>query len=213
MKKRLADVEAQRSQLNGDDDKTDDGGANAAIIAVGVTPAAGGIGGGGAARVASAAAGVDDAVAESDARSVYVGNVRFCEACNSVEREAKRCDTVRCGGGCEKETNILGTQVDYGATVEELGGHFSDCGTINRVTIMCNKATGMPKGFAYIEFAEESSVKLATILDGTEFRGRKIKVVAKRTNVPGMSYRGRKPRLRGRGFGRRGRRGFRGRWY
>ena len=90
-------------------------------------------------------------------------------------------------------------QVDYGATVEELGAHFADCGTINRVTIMCNKATGMPKGFAYIEFADDSSVKHATILDGTEFRSRKIKVLAKRTNVWGMSYRGRRPRYRGRG--------------
>ncbi len=101
--------------------------------------------------------------------------------------------------------------MDYGATVEELNAHFADCGTINRVTIMCNKATGMPKGFAYIEFAEEDAVKHATILDGTTFRQRKIKVVAKRTNVPGMG-RGRGRRFRGRGFRGRGRRGFRGRW-
>lgn len=83
---------------------------------------------------------------------------------------------------------------------------------------MTNKGTGMPKGFAYIEFADESSVKHATILDSTTFRQRKIKVVAKRTNVPGMSFRGtygRRPRYRGgygRGYGRRPRRGFRGRW-
>lgn len=102
-------------------------------------------------------------------------------------------------------------QVDYGATVEELGAHFADCGTINRVTIMTNKATGMPKGYAYIEFADESSVKHAEILDNTTFRQRKIKVTPKRTNVPGMSFRGRRPRYRG-GYSRRSRRGFRGRW-
>ena len=111
-------------------------------------------------------------------------------------------------------------QVDYGATVEELVAHFTDCGTIFRVTIMVDRYTGQPKGFAYIEFSDESSVKHATILDNTTFRGRKLKVVAKRTNVPGMTSRGghygRRPRYnRGgysRGYGRRPRRGFRGRW-
>ncbi len=81
---------------------------------------------------------------------------------------------------------------------------------------MTNRQTGMPKGFAYIEFAEESSVKHATILDNIVFRERKLKVVPKRTNVPGMSYRGRGRgrygRGYGRGYGRRPRRGMRGRW-
>lgn len=43
-------------------------------------------------------------------------------------------------------------QVDYSATPEELVSHFEACGTIERVTIMCDKFTGQPKGFAYLEF-------------------------------------------------------------
>lgn len=39
-------------------------------------------------------------------------------------------------------------QVDYGATPEEIQGHFQACGTINRVTILCDKFTGHPKGYA-----------------------------------------------------------------
>lgn len=38
--------------------------------------------------------------------------------------------------------------VDYGATAEELEQHFHGCGSINRVTILCNKFDGNPKGFA-----------------------------------------------------------------
>jgi hypothetical protein len=38
-------------------------------------------------------------------------------------------------------------QVDYGATPEEIQGHFQACGTINRVTILCDKFTGHPKGY------------------------------------------------------------------
>jgi polyadenylate-binding protein 2 len=47
---------------------------------------------------------------DTDARSVYVGNV------------------------------------DYEATPEELQGHFAACGSILRVTIICDKFTGHPKG-------------------------------------------------------------------
>ncbi|KAG1493202.1 hypothetical protein G6F46_009274 [Rhizopus delemar] len=36
--------------------------------------------------------------------------------------------------------------VDYGASPEELQAHFQSCGTINRVTILCDKFTGHPKG-------------------------------------------------------------------
>jgi polyadenylate-binding protein 2 len=36
--------------------------------------------------------------------------------------------------------------VDYSATPEELQVHFQSCGTINRVTILCDK-TGHPKGY------------------------------------------------------------------
>lgn len=37
-------------------------------------------------------------------------------------------------------------QVDYGATPEEIQQHFQSCGTINRVTILCDKFSGHPKG-------------------------------------------------------------------
>ncbi|KAE8633467.1 hypothetical protein XENTR_v10001890 [Xenopus tropicalis] len=36
--------------------------------------------------------------------------------------------------------------VDYGATAEELEAHFHGCGSVNRVTILCDKYTGHPKG-------------------------------------------------------------------
>lgn len=89
--------------------------------------------------------------------------------------------------------------VDYSSTAKELEQHFRGCGTINRVTILCDKFTGNPKGFAYVEFADTDSVEAAVTLHESLFKGRQIKVSAKRTNQPGMG--------RGRG---RGRGGFRG---
>ena len=89
-------------------------------------------------------------------------------------------------------------QVDYEVTPEELQAHFQGCGTINRVTILCDKFTGRPKGFAYVEFLETASVENAVKLDNSLLKGRAIKVTHKRHNVHGFT--------RGRGRG-----GFRGR--
>ena len=131
---------------------------------------------------------------ETDARSVYVGNV------------------------------------DYAATATDLEQHFHGCGSVNRVTILCDRFTGTPKGFAYVEFTEKESVENACQLTDSLFKGRQIKVNAKRTNIPGVSSTNRYPRSRGRGRGRggyyggyggypprgRGRGGFRSRrsqWY
>ncbi|KAM4614498.1 embryonic polyadenylate-binding protein 2 [Discoglossus pictus] len=109
--------------------------------------------------------------------------------------------------------------VDYGGTAQDLEAHFSGCGSINRITILCDKFSGHPKGYAYIEFAERHSVEAAIAMDETIFRGRTIKVLPKRTNMPGISstdrggFRGRPRGHRGnfqRGMRPRGR-AFRGR--
>ncbi|KAI5970811.1 hypothetical protein CANMA_000230 [Candida margitis] len=118
---------------------------------------------------------------ESDARSVYIGNV------------------------------------DYPTTPLELQQHFSPAGIVNRVTIMTNKVTGQPKGFAYLEFSDVDGMnKAVATLDGSIFRDRPLKVFPKRTNIPGIHVS--KSALRGRGRGgfrgrggSRGRAGFRGR--
>jgi len=88
--------------------------------------------------------------------------------------------------------------VDYSATPEELNEHFQNVGTVNRVTILCDKFRN-PKGYAYIEFAEKEAVETSLSLNESVFKGRPLKVSAKRTNVFGFN--------RGRGGGGGGGRG------
>ncbi|RAL46457.1 hypothetical protein DM860_004736 [Cuscuta australis] len=83
--------------------------------------------------------------------------------------------------------------VDYACTPEEVQQHFQACGTVNRVTILTDKF-GQPKGFAYVEFLEQEAVQEAIKLTESELHGRQLKVMPKRTNVPGMKQ------FRGRGF-------------
>lgn len=116
----------------------------------------------------------------------------------------------------EDDRSIYIGNVDYGATPLELQQHFSENGVVERVTIMTNKLTGHPKGFAYLEFATAHDAnKAVETMNGSMFRDRELKVSLKRTNVPGLSATNRGgPRGRGRGRGMmrgRGRAGFRGR--
>lgn len=100
--------------------------------------------------------------------------------------------------------------VDYATTVDELKNHFQACGAINRITIPCDKFSGHPKGFAYIEFAAEESVQNAMALNESLFRNRLLKVTPKRTNIPGFNARGGRGGMRGMARGGRGSRPFRG---
>ena len=76
--------------------------------------------------------------------------------------------------------------VDYSTSSEELRGLFSPCGAIIRVTIPTNRYKH-PKGYAYIEFTTKESAVAARTFNNQVFKGRKLKVFPKRTNIPGRS--------------------------
>ncbi|KAK4968723.1 hypothetical protein LTR66_011782 [Elasticomyces elasticus] len=73
--------------------------------------------------------------------------------------------------------SIFVGNVDYGASPEEIQTHFQSCGSINRVTILLDKFTGHPKGYAYVEFTEPNLVGNALVLNESVFRGRNLKVL------------------------------------
>ena len=92
-------------------------------------------------------------------------------------------------------------------TPEDLQSFFRSCGVINRITIICNKHTGKPKGFAYMEFEDKESVEMALGLNETELNGRPLIVSRKRKNVPKFLLRQGRGGRRGRGYRSRGYRG------
>jgi len=52
------------------------------------------------------------------------------------------------------------SQVDYSATAEELEQHFHGCGSVNRVTILCDKFSGHPKGLVLHQFTLPLGIKI-----------------------------------------------------
>merc|ERR1719157_485889 len=103
----------------------------------------------------------------------------------------------------DKRSVYIGS-VDYGSTPEELQEHFKSCGQVNRITILVDKFSGSPKGFAYIEFADEQSVQNSLLLNGSLFRGRQLKATQKRTNVPGWNFNDTSHHTKGKGKGKKG---------
>ena len=79
--------------------------------------------------------------ADVDRRSVYVGNVR--QTAKERRQLVVPCLTLH----RPPAWSVLIFQVDYAVTPEELQNHFKDCGVINRITILCDKYTGQPKGY------------------------------------------------------------------
>ena len=99
--------------------------------------------------------------------------------------------------------SIFVGNVHFSASTEELRALFKDCGDIERVTIPVDFSKH-PKGYAYIEFAEESAVLKAQSHNDKDFKGRKLKVIPKKSGL--QASRSRRPYSRRGYFYRRPRR-------
>lgn len=74
-------------------------------------------------------------------------------------------------------------------TPEILDEHFKNCGTIKRITLLYDRNTGAPKGYAYVEFDDTDAQIKALEYNGSELKGANITVYKKRTNLPGYRRR------------------------
>lgn len=74
-------------------------------------------------------------------------------------------------------TSIFVAKLDFNATEEQLKSLFEEYGRVNRVTIAKDRETGKPRGFAFVEMADESEADQAIeALDNHAINGRNIAV-------------------------------------
>ena len=60
---------------------------------------------------------------------------------------------------------------------QNLRALFEGFGTVDRVSIITDRETGKPRGFAFVEMADEDAAEKAIAgLNGTEFEGRPLNV-------------------------------------
>lgn len=74
-------------------------------------------------------------------------------------------------------TSIFVAKLDFNTTEEQLKSLFEEHGRVNRVTIAKDRETGKPRGFAFVEMANEQEAEAAIeALDDFVINGRQIAV-------------------------------------
>ncbi len=75
--------------------------------------------------------------------------------------------------------------IPFAAGEDDLRDLFSRFGTIDSVYIVTDRATGRPRGFAFVEMVnDEDAQKAVSELDQTEFQGRRLAVNEARPRAP-----------------------------
>ena len=74
-------------------------------------------------------------------------------------------------------TNIFVGNLSYQTTQDELEAAFAAYGAVERVSIIRDRDTGQPRGFAFVEMKNASDAAAAiNALNGTEINGRAMNV-------------------------------------
>src|SRR5215469_16533846 len=92
--------------------------------------------------------------------------------------------------------NIYVGNLDYNVTEQELREAFEPFGKVDNVTIMRDRDTGQPRGFAFVEMAnDEEAQKAITGTNGIQLGARNLNVNEARpkTERPGGFSRGGRP--------------------
>jgi len=81
--------------------------------------------------------------------------------------------------------NIYVGNLDYNVTEQDLRAAFEAYGQVDNVTIMRDRDTGQPRGFAFVEMAnDEEAQKAITGTNGTQLGARAVNVNEARPKAP-----------------------------
>ena len=93
-----------------------------------------------------------------------------------------RCDTRGApahdnGKGDDIAGKVFVGNLNFSTTQAELEALFGSVGEVTEVILPVDRATGRPRGFAFVKFSDASAIPAAiSRLDGTELGGRTLKV-------------------------------------
>ena len=100
-------------------------------------------------------------------------------------------------------TNIFVGNLSYQTTQDDLQAAFAQYGGVERVSVVTDRDTGQPRGFAFVEMTDANAAQTAiSQLNGAELHGRTLNVNEARPKPAGGG---------GGGYGNRGGGGNRGR--
>jgi len=80
--------------------------------------------------------------------------------------------------------NIFVGNMDFGVTEEQLRAAFAAHGQVDKVTIVTDRDSGQPRGFAFVEMADDAAAQAAiAALNGSQLGGRNLNVNEARPKV------------------------------
>ncbi len=83
-------------------------------------------------------------------------------------------------------TNIFVGNLSYQTTQDDLQAAFSAYGGVERVSVVTDRETGQPRGFAFVEMTEADAAQTAIAqLNGAELNGRALNVNEARPKTTG----------------------------
>ena len=129
-------------------------------------------------------------------RSNIAAYVRFAEKQDAVaatvlngteiDGHAIRVDLALAAKSHDNKRAVFLGNLDFKVQENEIRTLFRKCGEVESVRLVRDSATGIGKGFGYVNFASEESVELALRLINQEVAGRKVRVTrAVRKAKPG----------------------------
>ena len=64
----------------------------------------------------------------------------------------------------------------FSATEDEVKDLFSEFGTVESVALITDRETGRPRGFGFVEMADDDAMAAIQALDGKEMGGRGLRI-------------------------------------
>lgn len=87
--------------------------------------------------------------------------------------------------------NIYVGNLDFSATEEQLQAIFAAYGQVEKVTLVRDRDTGQPRGFAFVEMTNDAEAEKAIAgLNGSALGGRNLNVNEARPKVERSGFRG-----------------------
>ncbi|KAJ3288478.1 hypothetical protein HK104_008153 [Borealophlyctis nickersoniae] len=94
--------------------------------------------------------------------------------------------------GMASKTLFVGN-LSWTARTDDLAALFSPFGEVKSIRIMTDRETGRSRGFGFVEMEEEAALKAANELNGTDFRGRDLRVNEAEQRQPRQTAFGSRP--------------------
>ncbi len=73
-------------------------------------------------------------------------------------------------------TKLFVGNLPFTATDETVSALFSQHGTVEKVSLITDRETGRPRGFGFVEMANDDASRAMQALNGADFDGRSLKV-------------------------------------